>query len=222
MRKIEQIRNENLKLLIKESGGVNAFALKIGRSQAQVSQWANNSVNSETGKPRNISSRSCRLIEQLFNLPEGWFDIASHSNVDPAPEAHGKVPVISWVTAGKWAEVIDMYQPGVADEWLPCMKNHSDRTFALRVKGISMYNPTGKHTYSDGDIIFVDPDREAINGSRVVVRLEDSKEATFKQLVIEGDKKYLMALNPSWPEKFIPVDENATICGVVIGKWTDE
>lgn len=221
MKNIEQTRNENLRQLIKEHGGVNAFAVKIGRSQAQVSQWLNNSVNSETGKPRNISSRSCRLIEQLLNLPEGWFDIAHHSNVEPA-EIRGQVPVISWVTAGVWAEVIDIYQPGIADEWLPCMKKHSDRTFALRVKGMSMYNPTGKHTYSDGDIIFVDPEKEALNGSRVVVRLEDSKEATFKQLVIEGEKKYLMALNPSWPEKFIEINGNATICGVVIGKWTDE
>lgn len=85
-----------------------------------------------------------------------------------------------------------------------------------------MFAPTGKHSYSDGDIIFVDPEREAINGSRVVVRLDDSKEATFKQLVIEGDKKYLMALNPSWPDRIIEVKGNATICGVVIGKWTDE
>ena len=144
------------------------------------------------------------------------------SNIEPAPDIQGQVPVISWVTAGKWTEVIDIYQPSVADEWLPCIKKHSNRTFALRVKGMSMYNPMGKHTYSDGDIIFVDPEKEAINGSRIVVRLENSKEATFKQLVIEGEKMYLMALNPSWPDRIIEVKGNATICGVVIGKWTDE
>ena len=160
-------------------------------------------------------------VEQLLDESVNWLERRQH-NVEPAPDIQGQVPVISWVTAGKWAEVIDIYQPGVADEWMPCIKKHSDRTFALRVKGMSMYNPMGKHTYSDGDIIFVDPERDAINGSRVVVRLEDSKEATFKQLVIEGDKKYLMALNPSWPNRIIEVNGNATICGVVIGKWTDE
>lgn len=160
-------------------------------------------------------------LEQLLDASADWLEKNQH-NVEPAPDIQGQVPVISWVTAGKWAEVIDIYEPGVADEWLPCLKKHTSRTFALRVKGMSMYNPMGKHTYSDGDIIFVDPEKEAINGSRVVVRLEDSKEATFKQLVIEGEKKYLMALNPSWPEKFIEINGNATICGVVIGKWIEE
>ncbi|MCM1512482.1 MAG: XRE family transcriptional regulator [Oxalobacter formigenes] len=160
-------------------------------------------------------------LEQLLDEPSNWLEQNQH-NIEPAPDIQGQVPVISWVTAGKWAEVIDIYEPGVADEWLPCIKKHTGRTFALRVKGMSMYNPMGKHTYSDGDIIFVDPEKEAINGARVVVRLEDSKEATFKQLVIEGEKKYLMALNPSWPEKFIEINGNATICGVVIGKWTEE
>lgn len=160
-------------------------------------------------------------LEQLLDESTNWLEKNQH-NTEPAPDIQGQVPVISWVTAGKWAEVIDIYEPGVADEWLPCIKKHTSRTFALRVKGMSMYNPMGKHTYADGDIIFVDPEKEAINGSRVVVRLEDSKEATFKQLVIEGEKKYLMALNPSWPEKFIEINNNATICGVVIGKWTEE
>ena len=160
-------------------------------------------------------------VEQLLDESVNWLE-RRQQNVEPAPDIQGQIPLISWVTAGKWVEVIDIYQPGVADEWLPCIKKHSNRTFALRVKGMSMYNPMGKHTYSDGDIIFVDPEKDAVNGSRVVVRLEDSKEATFKQLVIEGEKMYLMALNPSWPEKFIEINGNATICGVVIGKWTDE
>jgi SOS-response transcriptional repressor LexA len=32
----------------------------------------------------------------------------------------------------------------------------------------------------------------------------------------------LMALNPSWPNRIIKIDSSATICGVVIGKWSDE
>ena len=81
-----------------------------------------------------------------------------------------------------------------------------------------MYNPVGEPTFSDGDLILVEPELEAHNGSLVVVTLDDEHEATFKQLVIEGDKKYLKALNPSWPERIIQVNGNATICGVVINK----
>ena len=42
--------------------------------------------------------------------------------------------------------------------------------------------------------------------------------ATFKKLVIEGEKSYLRALNPAWPEPIVAINGNATICGVVIFK----
>lgn len=76
--------------------------------------------------------------------------------------------------------------------------------------------------YQDGDIIFVDPDVAPSHGSHVVVRLGDEQEATFKQLVLEGSRRFLRALNPDWPgPKLIEIDGNATIVGVVIGKWVD-
>jgi len=37
-------------------------------------------------------------------------------------------------------------------------------------------------------------------------------------LIIEGGKKYLKALNPDWPAPIIPINGNATMCGVVIFK----
>ncbi len=144
------------------------------------------------------------------------------ANIVPGPAITGTAPLISWVTAGHWCAVADPFEPGVAEDWLPCPRKHGPRTFALRVRGISMENPGGKFSYSDGDVIFVDPDKQAENGSRVVVRLDDDKEATFKQLVIEGERRYLKALNPAWPEKIIEISQDATICGVVIGKWTEE
>jgi len=65
----------------------------------------------------------------------------------------------------------------------------------------------------DGDIGVL-PD----HGKYVVVRLDDSNEATFKQLVIEGGRKYLKALNPDWPDRIIEVNVKATICGVIVFK----
>jgi len=53
--------------------------------------------------------------------------------------------------------------------------------------------------YHNGDIIFVDPDISAAQGSDVIVRLENSNEATFKQLVVEGSRRYLKPLNPRFP-----------------------
>lgn len=81
-----------------------------------------------------------------------------------------------------------------------------------------MHNPHGRPSFQDGDLIFVDPDRDAIHGSMVVVRLDDEQEATFKQLVVEGSQRYLRAANPLWPNPIMQINGNATICGVVIFK----
>jgi SOS-response transcriptional repressor LexA len=72
--------------------------------------------------------------------------------------------------------------------------------------------------FHDGDLIFVDPLVSPDSGRYVVVRLEHSQEATFKQLIVEGGRRYLKALNPDWPNRIIEVDSVATICGVVVFK----
>ena len=72
--------------------------------------------------------------------------------------------------------------------------------------------------FHDGDLIFVDPNVEPVHGKYVVVMLEDTSEATFKQLIVEGGRQYLKALNPNWPDPIIEIDQNARICGVVVFK----
>ena len=48
--------------------------------------------------------------------------------------------------------------------------------------------------------------------------LEDSHEATFKQLIVEGERQFLKAVNADWPQRLIEVDSNATIRGEVVFK----
>lgn len=70
----------------------------------------------------------------------------------------------------------------------------------------------------DGDVIFVDPNKDYENGSLVIVKLADSREATFKQIVFEGSRRFLKPLNPSWPDPIIELPDDASICGVVFSK----
>lgn len=163
-----------------------------------------------------------RIDAQWLATGEGATPSAYDGSVEPGPDLKGRAPLISWVQAGCWEEIVDRFNPGEAEEWLLVPRSCGPRTFALRVRGASMDNPGGRYSYSDGDIIFVDPDAPYENNSRVIARLEENKEATFKQLIIEGDRKYLRALNPGWPDKTIEVTSECTICGVVIGKWVAE
>jgi SOS-response transcriptional repressor LexA len=154
---------------------------------------------------------------QRFGAP-GAFAAEATRPYDGFKRPRNEVPLISYVQAGRWREVADPYTQGDAEAFIPCPVPHGPRTYALRVRGESMYNPEGPVSFSDGDIIFVDPDKEAATGALVIARLEDQMETTFKQLVREGDHIWLKALNPGWPERYIRVDQRATTCGVVISK----
>jgi transcriptional regulator with XRE-family HTH domain len=75
MKKIEDVRRDNLRRLRDEIGSVQELADRLGKSQSQVSQWLNASTHSLSGKPRTISSASCREVELALNKPEGWMDV---------------------------------------------------------------------------------------------------------------------------------------------------
>lgn len=143
---------------------------------------------------------------------------AMRSNIESADVKMLTVPLISWVQAGQWTEVMTSFTAADAEEWVACPVAHGPRTFVLRVRGESMFNPHARRSFRDGDLIYVDPDRVAENGSLVVAQLAGNTEATFKQLVLEGERKYLKALNPAWPDSIIQINGDASICGVVIFK----
>lgn len=74
MKTIEEIRLDNLLLIIEENDGITNVAKKLGVTYAQVSQWVNRSLDFKSGKPRSISNVSARKIEDVFNKETGWMD----------------------------------------------------------------------------------------------------------------------------------------------------
>ena len=229
MKTIDQIYRDNLDILRRRYGSVAALADKLGKSSSQVSQWINASVDGKSGKPRTMKPATAREIELLIGEKEGWMDQdrSGSGSIEITPNTGaeiaitGRVPVISWVAAGDWCEVADPYPIGSAEDWLPCATKHGKRTYALRVDGDSMTSPyPGQKSYPHGVIIFVDPDRAAINGSRVIARLPNSDKATFKTYSEDAGRRYLRPINPQYPT--IEINDETHICGVVIGKWEDE
>ena len=149
-------------------------------------------------------------VREFFGSEADESAFFSRPNIPP-----GHVPLISWVQAGNWADVHDPFQPGDAEDWMPCPVNHGENTFALRVVGDSMDGPGG---YREGEIIYVDP-RVAATPNRDVVARTPNGKVTFKRLKEDSDGRYLLALNPAWPDRIIRVPDDTVICGVVIGSF---
>jgi len=265
-RQREQIRLNNLEILIREAGSATRVAEMAGTSDSYLSQ-VRRKMRTAKGTPRGLGDELAAKLEKGLGKPSGWMDEPhevvykasdTHRRVrvgnrivytggetaavqlpvqdlplkehEPADAAYTRKPdspstnekaiadVITLCPLVSWAQACDVgtskaFEHRDAEEILPCPVPCSQGTFILRVKGASM-----EPKFYNGDLIFVDPEVTPESGKYVVVRLEDSDEATFKQLIIEGGRKYLKALNPDWPERIAEISETATICGAVVFK----
>lgn len=127
-----------------------------------------------------------------------------------------QVPLISWVQAGSWTETDSVMSGEEPITWLYTTATVSEKAFALRVRGDSMTNPSGKPTIPEDSIVIVEPemsDIASVNGKIVVAHVDGGIEATLKKFVEDYPHRYLVPLNPNY--KTIECDGNCRIVGVV-------
>ncbi len=174
-------------------------------SKGTVSQWVNGIV-----KP---GGENLLLLSKALKTTPEWIQNGERNTIEVSltegPTIKGRFPLLNWVQAGSWTEVIDNL--GETLEYFPCPASCSSSTFVLKVSGISM-DPV----FKEGDLVFVDPEAEWKNNSFVVVRSDHKNEATLKQLIVEDGDKYLRPANPNWPVQIIPLGKEHTIVGVII------
>lgn len=155
---------------------------------------------------RRIGERTARMLEEKLGWPRLAMDMGPGAQA-PAPShstAHGKpkgrqVPLISYVQAGLWREVVDPYAPGAGEDELLTQLSLGPHAFALTIHGNSMLPE-----FREGDIILVDPDVVPTPGDYVVARNAEN-EATFKKYRSRGVNAHgepiieLVPLNPDFP-----------------------
>ena len=186
---------------------------KLGLTQLQLSELVGTAQTSiqkiergDTKTPRHIEA----LARALKCTPEYLlFGIGDIDNATVMSNATNYLPLVSFVQAGDWSDINEIRVDEA--ELYPSPIKCSVNSFIVRVEGESMMK-----AFYPGDLLYVDPESQPINGSFVIARLDDENQATFKQLVIDGNKRYLKALNPDWPTKFIEINGNCTIVGKVV------
>lgn len=173
------------------------------------------------GGKASFGEKAARRIEGSYGMPAGYLDEPADDIAKPFAnvsykgphEPKGKFPVISWVSAGEWAEAIEPYHRKSIDRWYDTTVECSDSSYWLDVKGDSMTSPVGL-SIPEGMMILVDPEVEPRNGKLVVAKLETENEATFKKLIVDAGRKFLKPLNPQYP--MTEINGNCRILGVVV------
>ncbi|WP_232774899.1 LexA family protein [Halomonas sp. MES3-P3E] len=222
MKEIAQIRLENARSLAKQAGGTTPFAIKVDREPTQMSRVMGSNPT------KNIGSKMARHIESCFGKPSGWLDYDHDSgardarasydaNTSPAaqPLRYHRYPVVSEVQAGRFAECIVPYPAGMEERHESTDYEAKGSAFWLEVTGDSMTAPAGvRPSIPEGTLVLVDTGVEAAPGKLVVAQLDESNEATFKKLIVDGGQRYLKPLNPAYP--LIPINGNCRILGVAV------
>lgn len=157
----------------------------VGVSRVAVTKW-------ESGQTKDMRHESLIGLAKLFGITlgellSGVSDVilgtatASYAiNVEPIASSRLQYPLISWVQAGTWSEIVDAYPRGDGECSLFAQNQHGPHTFALRIVGDSM-----EPEFREGDVIFVDPDVAPKAGSYVVAK-NNEEEATFKKYRSRG------------------------------------
>jgi SOS-response transcriptional repressor LexA len=182
-----------------------------GASKGTVSQWVNGGTEP--------SAKYISLLADVLKVSEKWLLEGglieeTGGNGYPGPDLRRRVPLISYVQAGSWKEIVEQQLDDWTD-WIETTAKVSPYSFSLRVIGDSMFNPSG-HGVSipEGALVIVDPEIEALSGRIVVAKINGSNEATIKKLAIDGPHTYLMPLNPNY--RPIELNDDCEIIGVCV------
>lgn len=206
---VSESRKLRLEQLIREVGSAAAVARACGTTPSYVSRLLGGTEN------RKMGGRLARKIEGVFGKPKGWMDQPGSGNVAGLSGTYiREVNVISLEAAARRARpMID----GREEESLGTVlvqEKFGPGAFALRVEDESMFDPARPlETFPPGTYIVVDPGKEAVGGSFVVVHLTGEPAVTFKRLVRDAGQSFLEPLNPRYP--IIPLRSDAIIVGVV-------
>jgi SOS-response transcriptional repressor LexA len=106
-------------------------------------------------------------------------------------------PIISYVQAGSWREIVDSFPRGGADSYAMANNTYGPHTFALRIVGNSM-----EPEFRENDIVIIDPDVMPNPGDYVVARNHE-EAATFKKYrprgIVDGREVFeLVPLNEDY------------------------
>ncbi|MEO5377282.1 MAG: XRE family transcriptional regulator [Magnetococcus sp. DMHC-6] len=159
--------------------GVDPVWLETGRGDMTIT------TQNATSPQTHISRQHVAENERKYSTSRSSLNNQAQSESSES----AKIPLLSWSEAGE-----RLTNPQANIDYVHLGPQVNDSTFALKVSGDAM-----ETEFSNGDIILVDPSLQPCNNAFVVVRLLGEDNATFKQLIMDGGRRYLKPLNPRYP-----------------------
>lgn len=215
MKSIDEIRVENINVLVSRYGSIQKLADALDRSHGQVSQWKNRAKSSKTGKPRGMESETARWIERTLKLAENWLD-TDHSVIGPEEDL-SLIPMMNVkLSAGTGSLVFEVdgsRKIAFRSEYLKKKGIKPENAFGFPVDGDSMIDAG----IPDGGMVAINSGIKEPRNKKFYGMWIDDKYMV-KEIVKRTDGYYAISHNSEkknkYPDRLID-SENSGIIGQV-------
>lgn len=121
--------NERLAQAMDARGKIAADLSRVTKKKAaSVSDWL-------SGKTKMMEADNAAVVCSFLRINHDWLFFGKGSsgletvyeNTEPGPDIQGRVPLVSWVQAGAWSEIIDISTfPQALLSAADAIKRHAD------------------------------------------------------------------------------------------------
>lgn len=201
---IYQVREVIIKLMTKQGINTTKLAREIGLPQPTIHRL----VAGKTEDPKlstliSIANYFSITIDQL--LGNANIDNIQATNSKPAAVS---IPIISWENALQAKIFPQNLTISNWSDWFISDLKISSNAFGLRSK------PSMEPRFSVGSILTVDPDEFPQDGNIVIVHYPHTKEATIREVILDGPKKLLCSITNK--NEIDELTKNIKILGTVM------
>lgn len=202
---------------ISDINNVLAFLIKKAHiSEAELAReinipraTINRLVSGRTPDPR---ASTLNAIAAYFNISVdqliGKKPLLDNSQ-DIISTTNSLIPIIELEEALEWENIISKITPSNHSDFIVIDHSTCQGKFAIRVKGESMWPQFQINT-----VLIISTDKITKNRDFVIAFIKESNEVVFRQMMIDGNYKFLKAINSLFPT--ITFETEDKLIGTVI------
>ena len=193
-------------LMIEQDLSVSELARRTGIGQPVIHRVA----SGETEDPKAstlsaIANYFAVSISQLIGdepLPKN-----RHKGIhNKAVFGWSRAPLLTWEQVLNWPSNKQKFSEL---EYLLTDADVGSNVYALRVKDTAM-----RPLFPEETALIIDPDIQPEDRDYIIIHFKLQKQAIFRQILFDGDDRYLKPLNPDF--KLMPLEKNYKFLGVVL------
>lgn len=162
-----------------------------------------------SGETDNPKIETLRPIAKFFQITldqlVGDVPLSPHQPIFHVEHETYNLPLISFKEIVEWPDK----KLHVTGTYLQTDIQTSPFAYAIRLKDSTMYP-----MFPDGTILIIEPNQEYKHLDFVIAHLKKQSQPIFKQLLIDGQEKYLKSISPDYPP--VKLGKNDRILGVML------